>query len=164
MTPMSPFKRLAGALLLALLAAGVVQARSSDRKLPMNIEASTQQCNLGASMTCTLTGNVIITQGSLKVNAGRAVISQANGRPQRGQLSGGVTVSQQLDDGTPMSSKSANADYDFVNEVITLTGNVTVTQPRGSISGSRIVYNTKSGQVNSGGDGTRVKMVIMPKG
>ena len=164
MIPMSPAKRLLGAIAVAIVFAGAAHARSSDRKAPMNIEASTQQCSLGASMTCTLTGNVIITQGTLKVNAGRAVISQANGRPQRGQLSGGVTVSQLLDDGTPMSSKSANADYDFINEVITLTGNVTITQPRGSMSGSRIVYNTKSGQVNSGGDGTRVKMVIMPKG
>lgn len=164
MTLMSLSKHVLSALVMAACFAGAVQARSSDRKAPMNIEASTQECTLGAKMVCTLSGNVIITQGTLKVVAGRAVITQADGRPQRGQLSGGVTVNQELDDGTPMSSKSANADYDFINEVITLTGNVTVTQPRGSMSGARIVYNTKSGQVNSGGDGTRVKMVIMPKG
>lgn len=164
MIPMSPAKRLFGVLAVAALFAGAAHARSSDRKAPMNIEASSQQCILGANMTCTLSGNVIILQGTLKVNAGRAVITQANGRPHRGQLSGGVTVNQELDDGTAMSSKSANADYDFVNEVITLTGNVTVTQPRGSMAGARIVYNTKTGQVNSGGDGTRVKMVILPKG
>ena len=151
----------AAAALLAL--AGVAGAKSSDRNQAMNIESSQQVCMLGATMTCTLTGNVIITQGSLTVHAAKGVITQANGRPSRGQLSGGVTVSQQLDDGTPMTSKSDNADYDFNTEVITLTGNVTVQQPRGSMSGARIVYNTKSGQVQSGGDGTRVKMVILPK-
>jgi len=152
------------AVAFALLAvAGIADAKSSDRNQPMNIESSQQVCTLGNSMTCTLTGNVIIIQGSLNVHAAKGVITQTNGRPSRGQLSGGVTVSQQLDDGTPMTSKSNNADYDFNTEVITLTGNVTVQQPRGSMSGNRIVYNTKSGQVQSGGDGTRVKMVILPK-
>ena len=35
--------------------------------------------------------------------------------------------------------------------------------PRGSNSGQRMVYNTKTGSVKSGGDGTRVKTVIQPR-
>ena len=44
------------------------------------------------------------------------------------------------------------------------TGNVTITQNRGSLSGERVVYNLKTGQLESGGNGGgRVKMRILPK-
>ena len=38
-----------------------------------------------------------------------------------------------------------------------------MTQPKGSMSGQKVIYNMKTGAVNSGGDGTRVKMVLQPK-
>jgi lipopolysaccharide export system protein LptA len=41
---------------------------------------------------------------------------------------------------------------------------VSIEQPRGTMSGERVVYNLKTGQVNSGGEGAgRVKMRIQPK-
>ena len=44
------------------------------------------------------------------------------------------------------------------------TGNVAITQQRGTLNGERVVYNMKSGQVESGGSGNgRVKMRILPK-
>ncbi|HQY50314.1 MAG TPA: lipopolysaccharide transport periplasmic protein LptA, partial [Thermomonas sp.] len=44
------------------------------------------------------------------------------------------------------------------------TGNVVIKQSRGSINGERVVYNLKSGQLQSGGEGGgRVKMRILPK-
>ena len=39
----------------------------------------------------------------------------------------------------------------------------TVKSPRGSNSGQKMVYNTKTGNMESGGDGTRVRTVIKPK-
>ena len=130
----------------------------------MDIAANASTCDLGDNMSCTLTGNVVITQGTLNINAAKGVITQAGGRPRRGQLSGGVTMNQTLDDGTPVSTKSANVDYDFNTEVIILTGSVVITQPRGTLRGERVVYNMRNGQVQSGGKGNgRVHMTIQPK-
>ena len=153
-------------LLAAALAAtsGVASARSSDRNAPMDIESNASTCMLGDNMNCTLTGNVVITQGTLRINAARGDITQANGRPQRGKLTGGVAMSQTMDDGTPVTTKSSAVDYDFNTEVIILTGGVTITQPRGTLRGERVVYNMRTGQVQSGGQGGgRVKMTIQPK-
>lgn len=152
-------------LAAALVAAsGAVFARSSDRNAPMDIEANASTCDLGDNMSCTLTGNVVITQGTLKINAAKGVITQAGGRPRRGQLSGGVSMSQTMDDGTPVTTKSAAVDYDFNTEIIILTGGVVITQPRGNLRGERVVYNMRTGQVQSGGQGGgRVRMTIQPK-
>ena len=54
-------------------------------------------------------------------------------------------------------------DYDLVNEIVTFTGNYTVKTPKGSNSGQKLVYNLRTGNMESGGDGTRVKTVIQPR-
>ena len=100
----------------------------------------------------------------MQVRAARAVIQQAGGNPSRAQLSGGVSLRQQLDDGGTIDAKSSNVDYDMRNEVVTFTGDVTINQARGTLTGQRVVYNMRTGQVQSGGEGGgRVKMRIMPK-
>ena len=68
------------ALLLAVLAATLMtaaHARTSDRSQPMDIEAAHQVCGFGANDTCTMTGNVTISQGSLNIVAAKAVIKAA---------------------------------------------------------------------------------------
>ena len=155
------------ALVLAVLAVAFAppsHARTGDRNQPMDIEASRQVCGLGANDTCTLTGNVILSQGSLKVTAAKAIIEQSGGDPSRALLSGGVSLRQSLDDGNLIDAKSSNVDYNLQTEVVVFTGNVEIVQHRGMLSGQRVVYNMKSGQVESGGDGNgRVKMRILPK-
>jgi lipopolysaccharide export system protein LptA len=155
----------AGALALALLAAsGGAGARTSDRNQPMDIEAARSDCGLGENATCTFSGNATITQGTLRIVADKAVVVQVAGKPSRAQFSGGVTLQQEMDDGDKIDARSANVEYDMRNEVIVFTGDVTITQNRGSLSGERVVYNLKTGQLESGGNGGgRVKMRILPK-
>ena len=156
------------ALVMAILAATLVTpalARTTDRTQPMDIEAAHQVCGFGANDTCTLTGNVTISQGSLNVVAAKAIIEQSGGDPSRALLSGGVTLRQTMDDGNQINAKSSNVDYNLKTEVVVFTGNVEIVQHRGTMSGQRVVYNMKTGQVESGGDGNgRVKMRILPKG
>ena len=154
-------------LVLAVLAsafATVAIARTSDRNQPMDIEAAHQICGFGANDTCTLTGNVTLTQGSLNVTAAKAIIEQSGGDPSRALLSGGVTLRQTMDDGNQINAKSSDVDYNLRTEVVVFTGNVEIVQQRGMLTGQRVVYNMKSGQVESGGAGNgRVKMRILPK-
>lgn len=154
------------ALALCVAAAcGSADARSTDRTQPMDIEAAHSDCGLGANGACTLTGNVSIIQGTLHITAAKAVVQQNGGNPSRALLSGGVRLQQDMDDGDRLDATSTNIDYDMRNEVMVFTGNVVIHQQRGSLNGERVVYNMKTGQVESGGDGSgRVKMRILPKG
>lgn len=145
--------------------AGTASARTSDRNQPMDAEANQNTCTLGDAGECVMTGNVHITQGSLDIVAAKAVIYRANGDISRAVLTGGPAVlKQQMDDGTPMTAHAANVDYNLQNEIVVFTGNVELQQPRGTMNGERVVYNLKSGAIDSGGAGNgRVKMRIMPK-
>lgn len=160
----------ASLLVLLLFAAYAVPtaalARSSDRSKPMDIDAGTSDYSLDDSRPTVLSGGVVITQGTLDIRSSRADITQRNGEPVRVVLTGGpVKLSQQLDDGTPMSALAGKIDYDLKTEIVIFTGNVSIQQPRGTLSGERVVYNMRSGQVTSGGPGNgRVKMRIQPKG
>ncbi|HSD15994.1 MAG TPA: lipopolysaccharide transport periplasmic protein LptA [Thermomonas sp.] len=151
-------------LALALaLAGGGADARTTDRNQPMDIEAAHQVCGLGANDSCTYT-DVTMIQGTLRIKAAKAVIYQVNGDMSRVQMSGGVTLHQQLDDGTNFDSRSSSVDYDLRNDVVVFTGNVAITQQRGTLNGERVVYNMKTDQIESGGNGNgRVKMTILPK-
>ena len=122
--------------------------------------------SLDANGTAVLSGGVTITQGTLDIRAARAEITQRNGDPVRVVLTGSpVRLTQQLDDGTPMSATGNRVDYDLTTEIVVFTGAVNIQQPRGSLSGGRVVYNMRSGQVQSGGgeNGGRVKMRILPR-
>ena len=64
----------------------------------------------------------------------------------------------------PIEIEADQGSLDQANQVTTFSGNVVIKQSRGSINGERVVYNLKSGQLQSGGEGGgRVKMRILPK-
>jgi lipopolysaccharide export system protein LptA len=161
-------RRIAELLLLPILAGamGVAAARTSDRNQPMDAESNQNSCTLGDAGQCTLTGNVHITQGSLDIRATKAIIYRGGGDISRAVLSGSqVTLKQVMDDGTPMTATANGVDYNLQSEIVVFTGNVTIQQPRGSMSGERVVYNLKSGNVESGGGDAsgRVHMRILPR-
>ena len=62
-------------------------------------------------------------------------------------------------------ARASNVDYDLSTDTVVFTGNAFIDQPgRGNISGGRISYNTKSGQVQGSGEGQGpVKMQFQPK-
>ena len=165
MNPMQSARLAPVVLLAALLVSGAAGAKSSDRNQPMTIESTSSDCNMvGDNGRCQFTGNVIIVQGSLEIHADSADVQQKNGEADRVILRGKqATLKQDMDDGTTMNARADSMDYNIGTEVIVLTGNYFVESPRGSNSGQRMVYNTRTGNMQSGGDGTRVRTVIQPK-
>ena len=160
------FLAMALAAVLGGLVATDAAAKTSDRGQPMDIDAGRQEGTLDDRSPTILSEGVTIRQGSLDIRSDRAEISLSkNGNPQRAVLTGGpVVLKQQMDDGTPMTARASKVDYNLQTEIVVFTGNVSIEQPRGTMSGERVVYNLKTGQVNSGGDGAgRVKMRIQPK-
>lgn len=155
-------------LALALLAAGgQAWAKSADRGQPLDLNASSSDCSTGNDAApCTFTGNVRIVQGSLDIRAARADVRRSGGDIRRVLLSGApVTMQQQTDSGSTINARSNSVDYDLSADTVVFTGNAQIEQPGNSrISSERIVYNMKSGQVQSGGQGSGgVKVRFEPK-
>jgi len=160
-------RRLAGWTLvaIAIVASPLAMARKSDRNQPMDVNAGKQVGSLDDATPTVLSGGVTIDQGTLHAEASRAEISTRGGDISRVVFNGSpARLKQQLDDGTLMNAVANKIDYNVNNETVVFTGSVSIKQPRGTLSGERVVYNMASGQVTSGGEGNgRVNMRIMPK-
>ena len=161
MNPILRASFLAGALLLAPTLA---LAKASDRNQPMSLDAGHQVGSLEGNGTITMSGGVIVQQGSLDIRSQTGVVTMKNNDITRVVFTGSpVTLKQQMEDGGMMNATANRIDYDLVNEIVTFTGNYTVKTPKGSNSGQKLVYNLRTGNMESGGDGTRVKTVIQPR-
>lgn len=162
---MSPSPRVSALILsLLVLLPGLAGARSSDRNKEMTIISDGSNGTLNDNGVNVWTGNVELNQGTLSITSSRAELRQRNGDPSMAILTGGpVKLRQQMDDGTWMDAKADRMEYDLQNEVITFIGNYTLSSPKGSNSGQRLVYNTKTTAIQAGGDGSRVRTVIKPK-
>ncbi|WP_242111058.1 lipopolysaccharide transport periplasmic protein LptA [Luteimonas aquatica] len=155
------------AIVVALLLAGPAWAKSSDREQKMNVTASSSDCSTGDG-PCILSGNVHIVQGTLDIQSAKADLRRADGDIKSVKLNGSpVKLKQQNDDGSWMNATAAQVDYDLPNDTVVFSGDAHVDQPgRGTMTGGRIVYNTKTGQVQSGsaaGDNKPVSMTFEPK-
>ena len=150
---------------VAMVASPLALARKSDRNKPMDVNAGKQVGSLDDATPTVLSGGVTIDQGTLHAEASRAEISTRGGDISRVVFNGSpARLKQQLDDGTSMNAVANKIDYNVNNETVVFTGSVSIKQPRGTLSGERVVYNMASGQVTSGGEGNgRVNMRIMPK-
>lgn len=153
------------AFALCLLAPGFsAQARTDDRNKEMAIDAGSQSGSFLGDGVITLSDNVVITQGTLKINAAKADIHMKDGEAVRAVFSGKqARMEQQMDDGSMMQATADKIDYDIKAEVIVLTGNYKVESSQGINSGQKMTYNTRTGEMKSGGDGGRVRTVIPPK-
>ncbi|MES5815826.1 lipopolysaccharide transport periplasmic protein LptA [Pseudoxanthomonas sp. Soil82] len=156
---------LAATLLSAVVLPALALAKTSDRDQPMTLDADASVCNQAdANSRCVFNGNVVIVQGTLEIRADRAEIVRSNGDIAQVILTGKqATMKQQMDDGTMMNARADRIVFEPPKDLLTLTGNFNIESPRGSNSGQRMVYNMGTGQMQSGGDGTRVRTVIQPR-
>ena len=154
----------AAVLALGLLVPSAAFAKSTDRNEDMHIDSGAQSGTLTGDGKTVLSQGVIITQGTLDLRSSEAEIYLKDGEAVRVVFTGKqAKMKQQLDDGTWMDALADRIDYDIKTEIITLTGNYKVTSARGTNAGQRMVYNTRTGEMNFGGDGSRVRTVIPPK-
>lgn len=153
-----------GLLLASPLAA---DARESDRQQPIDVSADDIDATLADDSVARLSGNVVITQGTMRIESGSAEITRAGGEMVRLLLEGTpASMRQEHDDGTPMSARASRIDYDVKAETVVLTGSVAVDQGGDSMRGERVTYDLKSGRLNAAGSGSedgRIRMTIQPR-
>jgi lipopolysaccharide export system protein LptA len=154
----------------ALCAAASAWALNSDKDQPINIQSDHGDFQSAASTdngTGTYTGNVVITQGSIRITADKAVLHMANGEIQSADITGTPATFQQQPDSGPLSHGVANQiTYDANNNQVVLTGNADVQQGERQIAGDLITYDTATEHVTATGgqtSGGRIHITLPPQ-
>lgn len=154
-------------LALAVAAAGPAWARTSDRNQPMDLDADKTDCSVeDEGGPCLFVGNVHIVQGTLDIRADKADVRRSGGDIRKVLLGGSpVRMRQQLDNGSTIEARARSVVYDLQTDTVEFVGGVEIDQPgRGAMSGPRIVYNMRTGQVQGGGEGGQIRTRILPRG
>ena len=128
-----------------------------DTSLPVEVTAdqlSVDQSNGRAVFD----GNVLVVQGEVRLSAGRVAIEYApegsDNAIERLVASGGVTFVTASD-----AAEAGEAVYSVAEGVVTLSGDVLLTQGRNAIAGDRLVVDLSSGNGRMEG---RVRTVFTP--
>lgn len=154
--------------LLALFVSYSANALTGDSEQPINIESDNQSLDLTNNVV-TFNTNVVITQGSVKINADKVVITRPNekkadnkketvdayGKP--------VKFQQKLDNGKMVYGNADKVHYDLGKEFLTLIDNAQLKQEDSRINGDIITYDVKKQQLKANGNGnSRVKTILIP--
>ena len=155
--------RLALATGLAVFAV-TAAAKSTDRQQPMDISAAQVDAVLTDDGDARMKGDVVITQGTLNVRADDALVTRKGGEIDEVVLTGAPAILTQVNDnGEKMTARATRIVYTISTDMIVMTGDVVVNQPRGNLRGEMIKYDLATGRLDGGGGGGRVSMRIMPK-
>ncbi len=151
---------------LAMLVALPAAALKSDRDHPMDVNADHFDGSTSGGLS-TLTGSVKIVQGTLAVDADKAVVHQSDQREiVRAVLTGKPAhLALDLDEGGRLKARAGEIDYDIAGETVVFTGDVVIEQPRGELRGEKVTYELKTGKLTGSGEGTagRVHLRMNPQ-
>ncbi len=139
-------------------------ALEGDSKQPINIESTTQDFDM-IKNTISFNGNVIITQGSIKINADKVVVLRQEGKKEIINAYGKpMRFHQILEGGKPIDGQGNTAHYDLGSEFLTLTGNAQLKQLDSFVKANKITYDVKKQQLKATkqGKSSRVKTILIP--
>ncbi len=166
MKSINPCHRLFGLFLLCCLS-GTALALQSDSEQPFNLEADGVEIN-DATGVSIYQGNVIITQGTIRITADQVTVTQSPGQGDHIVAEGKPVRFQQRVEGKKQLVKghSKKAIYDTDSEILTMIGDAVMTQGKDSFKSDRIIYDRVKGQVRAGSKAKgkqRVRVTIQPK-
>lgn len=153
---------IAGALLAASLPALAV---TGDTDQPIHIDSAQQSLDMQGNVV-TFTGNVVVTQGTIKINADKVVVIRPSGQQGKEVVEGygnPVTFYQMQDNGKPVSGRGQKLRYELEKDYVILTGNAYLEQLDSNVKGDKITYLVKQQQMEAFSDkGKRVNTVLIP--
>ena len=154
-----------------ILAASLLTASAStlaftgDTDQPIHINSMQQSLDMQWNVA-TFTGDVIVTQGTIKITADKVVVTRPNGEQGKEIVEAygnPVTFYQMQDNGKPVEGHSQKLRYELAKDYVILTGNAVLTQLDSNIEGDRITYLVKQQQMEAFSDkGKRVTTVLLP--
>ena len=160
--------------LLALAAPGLAQQSTQSDPAGFGglAEEAGEEVNVSADdleideneSTALFTGNVVITQGTMQLQAPRVLAAYGEGGPSDLES---FTASEGVE--MVFDEQTVNADqalYDFGQRVLTFSGSVVVVNATGTVNAERLVIDTRAGtsSFTSGGGGGRVTSTFTPGG
>lgn len=154
-----------------LLLPSLAWAEAADRGKPIELEADSMTVNY-AKKTSTYTGNVILTQGTLVINADKLVVREDKDGFQHSTATGNPTTFRQKMEGKNeyMQGSAQRIEYDGRMDKIQLFTRAWVKRGEDIVHGDFISYdaNAEYAEVigaKSTADGStgRVKAIIQPK-
>lgn len=159
--------------LLASLLPPLATADLSDREKPINLEADRMEVD-DAKKVATLTGNVVVTQGTLVIRSDRMVITQDTDGFNKGIAYGNPATFRQKREGFDeyVDGQAQRMEYDGRNEKLELFDKAVVKKGSEEVRGNYISYNSRTEFYQAFGGGKdasgkeiagRVRAVIVPK-
>lgn len=140
-------------------------ALESDTRQPIDVLSNKQTLDLENNQAI-FSENVLMTQGSIKINAAKVVINRPKEKQKSETLDAygsPVTFQQTLDDGKVVEGKGNHVHYDISRERIVLEEQASLRQAKSHIEGREITYDVKKQQLNANGSGQkRVRTVLIP--
>jgi lipopolysaccharide export system protein LptA len=169
---------MAGPVLLAALAALAMvpsaSAEKADRDKPINFSGDTGDANLQARGG-TLSGNVIITQGTLTLRADRIVFRQNADNSLSATAFGNPVAIRQKRDGVEeyYEGYAQRVEYDGAKDLVELFDNALLKRGQDEIRSNYVSYNVAAERFKAegragatpdpAGPGARVRGVFQPK-
>ena len=159
------------ALLAAFLLAGVpAHAEKADREKEIVVNADKLTAD-DAKKTSTFSGNVVVTQGTMRMTAATVTVKEDPERHKYYVASGNpVTFRQKLDKSDEwVEGYAQRAEFDDRNDMLRLYDNARVKRDQNEITGNFISYDMRrelaevtGSAPGSASTGARVKAVILP--
>jgi lipopolysaccharide export system protein LptA len=130
---------LAGSSGQAALPAATGNPLGLNSREPIAVNADSFLADLNGN-TGTYTGNVIVTQGMVRLHADQVKVLAPNGRASRMEAQGHVIVD------SPSGQAIADAGvYDVPQQVLRLTGNVVLTKEQNVMRGNALEFSMATG-------------------
>ncbi|MBW8708237.1 MAG: lipopolysaccharide transport periplasmic protein LptA [Alphaproteobacteria bacterium] len=158
------------AFALGAAATGELQAANApitgkhDSKAKIDISADNFQADLNAK-SGTYSGNVLVTQGDMKLRANTVKVTTVNGNADKVTASGNVVV----DSPASGTATGENGVYSVGPRTVLMTGNVVLKKGKDVMRGAQLTVNLNTGQAVLGGgaktpgsSGGRVQGVFIP--
>ncbi len=161
---MKTLKRLGFALVLLLMVHSLGLARQSDLSKPIDVRADSSEFDEKAGVQ-TLSGNVEITQGSMKISAEFISISLENNALSVIEGRGNpINFEQENEAGELMRGEAQTVIYDARNGTLILKGSAKLSQPQQDLTSEQITFNAETQKVSAQGGGSsgRVSIQIQP--
>ena len=126
-----------------------------DTSLPVTLDADSLAIN-NADGSAKFTGNVVVSQGEMRLKAGEVQVEYlpGGGGIKTLHATGGVTLANATD-----AAEADEALYTIDTGNVVMSGNVLLTQGASAISGQKLVLNLKEG---TGAMEGRVQTVFTP--
>jgi lipopolysaccharide export system protein LptA len=156
-------------LVLALLwaASAPAQALSTDKDQPLDLEADSAEIDEAKGQS-TYLGNVVATQGSMRLESDRLTIFHQGSKAERLEAVGKPARFQQIPDASkePVKARAQRMEYRFDSEELLLTGDAVVVQGKDTFKSDRITYDRVRSVVKGGAAAQgkeRVRITVDPK-